>query len=133
MYEHFLVPVDGSELSDRAMNSSINLAHKLGARITGFIVEPFVPPPASIGEGYQYRRVVRQHDSVVEAHAGKVLERFEELARAKGAIELACDTAEHAHHLRQWYDRMGYRFIEFVQWDVTNFRSVILSKRLIEK
>ncbi len=84
MYEHLLVPVDGSELSDRAMNSSINLAHKLGARITGFIVEPFAPPPASIGEGYQYRRVVRQHDSVVEAHAGKVLERFEELARAKG-------------------------------------------------
>jgi GNAT superfamily N-acetyltransferase len=63
----------------------------------------------------------------------RMMRTVEDLARAKGAAELACDTAEHAHHLRQWYDRMGYRFIEFAQWDVTNFRSVILSKRLIEK
>ena len=84
MYEHLLVPVDGSELSERAMTSSVALAHKLGARITGFIVEPFAPPPASIGEGYQYRRVARQYDSVVEAHASNVLARFEQLAAAQG-------------------------------------------------
>ena len=34
MYEHLLVPVDGSDLTDRAMESSIALARKLGARIT---------------------------------------------------------------------------------------------------
>ena len=84
MYQHLLVPVDGSELSERAMTSSVALAHKLGARITGFIVEPFAAPPASIGEGYQYRRVARQHDSVVEAHASNVLARFEQLATAQG-------------------------------------------------
>jgi nucleotide-binding universal stress UspA family protein len=84
MYEHLLVPVDGSELSERAMTASVGLARKLGARITGFIVEPFAPPPASVGEGYQYRRVARQHDSDVEAHASTVLARFEKLAVAQG-------------------------------------------------
>ena len=61
----------------------------------------------------------------------RLMRAVEDLARAKGAVELACDTAEHAHHLRQWYDRLGYRFIEFAQWNVTNFRSVILSKQLV--
>ena len=84
MYEHFLVPVDGSELSERAMDSSVALTHKLGARITGFVVEPFAPVPASIGEGYQYRGVVRRHDSETEAHANLVLDRFEKLAAARG-------------------------------------------------
>ena len=84
MYEHLLVPVDGSELSDRAMTSSIELARKLGARITGFIVEPFAPPPASIGEGHQYRHVARKHDSEVEAHASRVMARFEQMANEQG-------------------------------------------------
>ena len=42
MYKHLFVPVDGSELSHRAMDGSIELALQLGARITGFVVEPDV-------------------------------------------------------------------------------------------
>lgn len=84
MYEHLLVPVDGSDLSDRAMQSSVALAHRLGARITGFIVEPYAPPPASIGESVPYRREVRQHDRAADAHANAVLTRFEQLATAQG-------------------------------------------------
>ncbi|MCW1925612.1 GNAT family N-acetyltransferase [Luteolibacter arcticus] len=45
--------------------------------------------------------------------------------------ELALDTAEQAHHLRQWYEKLGYRFIEFADWSTTNYRSVILSKSLV--
>ena len=55
----------------------------------------------------------------------------EEAARTLGATELALDTAEPAQHLRQWYQRLGFRFIEYAQWDVTNYRSVILSKQLV--
>ncbi|MBW1796697.1 MAG: GNAT family N-acetyltransferase, partial [Deltaproteobacteria bacterium] len=47
-----------------------------------------------------------------------------------GASELALDTAEQATHLINWYERLGYRFIEYVDWDVTNYRSVIMSKRV---
>lgn len=52
-------------------------------------------------------------------------------AVADGASELALDTAEPAHHLIEWYGRMGYRFIERVQWKVTNYRSVVMSKTLL--
>lgn len=47
-----------------------------------------------------------------------------------GAAELALDTAEPADHLVEWYSRRGYRFIEYVQWDTTNYRSVIMSKTI---
>ena len=40
MYQHLFVPVDGSELSQRAIDGSIALAKQLGARITGFVAEP---------------------------------------------------------------------------------------------
>jgi GNAT superfamily N-acetyltransferase len=52
-------------------------------------------------------------------------------ARETGATELALDTAEPAAHLIELYERRGYRFIEHAQWDVTNYRSVIMSKRLL--
>jgi GNAT superfamily N-acetyltransferase len=49
---------------------------------------------------------------------------------ARGGRELALDTAEPAHHLRQWYEKLGYRFIDYADWSSTNYRSVILSKSL---
>ena len=84
MYEHLLVPVDGGELSERAMTASIEMAKKLGASITGFITEPFAPPPASIADGYHYRTEVDRHDAKVQAHAEKVMSRFEQLSREAG-------------------------------------------------
>lgn len=55
---------------------------------------------------------------------------MEAYARNLGCTELALDTAETAEHLILWYEKLGYRFIEYVQWDVTNYRSVIMSKTL---
>jgi GNAT superfamily N-acetyltransferase len=55
---------------------------------------------------------------------------MEEEATRRGADELALDTAEPAHHLREWYERLGFREVEMVQWGSTNYRSVILSKSL---
>lgn len=61
----------------------------------------------------------------------QMLRMAEAEARSVGATELALDTAEPAEHLCRWYQQLGFRFVEYVQWDVTNYRSVILSKRLI--
>lgn len=55
---------------------------------------------------------------------------IEALARKLGAEELALDTAEGAAHLRRWYERLGFRFVQFQQWPSTNYRSVVLSKSL---
>ena len=54
----------------------------------------------------------------------------EEYARGQGVKALILDTAEDATHLIKWYERMGYRFEEYVQWEVTNYRSVVLVKYL---
>lgn len=59
-----------------------------------------------------------------------LMEKVEERARETGAQEIALDTAEPAVHLIQYYERRGYRIVDTVRWDVTNYRSVIMSKRL---
>lgn len=59
-----------------------------------------------------------------------LLEKAEQRARDCGAGELACDTAESACDLIAWYEQRGYRFIEYADWEITNYRSVILSKTL---
>jgi ribosomal protein S18 acetylase RimI-like enzyme len=64
--------------------------------------------------------------------ATQLMHHVEEVARGDGASELSLDTAESASHLIEWYKRLGYRFVEYVRWDVTNYRSVILSKALVD-
>jgi GNAT superfamily N-acetyltransferase len=60
----------------------------------------------------------------------RLMDFVEEYATVEGAKEMSLDTSEHAHHLISIYKNRGYRFVEYVQWDVTNYRSVILSKTL---
>lgn len=60
----------------------------------------------------------------------RLIHKMEDIAASGGATELALDTAENAHHLVDWYQKIGYRFIEYADWSSTNYRSVILSKAL---
>lgn len=60
----------------------------------------------------------------------RMVEIVESHVRENGIRELALDTSEEALHLIEWYEKLGYRFIEYVNWDVTNYRSVIMSKSL---
>lgn len=55
----------------------------------------------------------------------------EERALVDGALELALDTAETAEHLIRYYERLGYRYIEPIDWRPhTNYLSVVMSKTL---
>jgi GNAT superfamily N-acetyltransferase len=60
----------------------------------------------------------------------RLLDLVEARAREVGAYELALDTSEHASHLIAMYEARGFRFVEHVQWAVTSYRSVVLSKCL---
>jgi ribosomal protein S18 acetylase RimI-like enzyme len=60
----------------------------------------------------------------------KLMEAVEAMALADGAAEIACDTAEGATHLIEMYGRRGYRLVGRVDWDETNYESVVLSKEL---
>ncbi|NML15264.1 universal stress protein [Azohydromonas caseinilytica] len=85
MYQRLLVPVDGTELSGRAMEESIRLARQLGAEITGFIAEPAVALPSSIGtHPDRYQRAATAHEEMTAEHARKLLGRFEARAREAG-------------------------------------------------
>lgn len=84
MYKRLLVPVDGSDLSDRAMHESVALARQLGAAITGFVAEPMLP---ALPESHPYTAwpiSASAHDARAAAHAQQVLAKFEALARAAG-------------------------------------------------
>lgn len=61
----------------------------------------------------------------------RLMDFVEDYAYKSGAKEMALDTSEHAHHLIAMYEKRGYRFIEYAQWGATNYRSVILSKKLL--
>ena len=51
MYQRILVPVDGSQLSDRAVKEAANLSRKLGATLTLFFAAPAYRLPVGMGEG----------------------------------------------------------------------------------
>lgn len=84
MYQRLLVPVDGTELSDRAISASIDLARQLGASITGFVAEPLMELPDHPMHAHALQREVEAHDAWTGAHAQDVLGRFAERARAAG-------------------------------------------------
>lgn len=63
---------------------------------------------------------------------GLLFREAERLARQVGAVELALDTSEGAHHLIAWYERQGYRIVEHLQLHNKTYRSVVLAKMLPE-
>ena len=84
MFQNILVPLDGSELSDKAADTSLDLARRLGARITGFVAEPMPPLPSMGSHAATYARQADEHQLRTEAHAQEVLKRFEARAREQG-------------------------------------------------
>jgi GNAT superfamily N-acetyltransferase len=62
----------------------------------------------------------------------RLLSLMESRAKERGFSRSACDTSERAGQLIAFYTRKGYSPVEHVQWEETNYRSVILSKTLTE-
>jgi nucleotide-binding universal stress UspA family protein len=84
MYQRLLVPIDGGELSERAEQSSLALAAKLGARVTGFVAEPMPPLPHMGTNINAYTRDTDEHMAPTERHAHDALKRFANRAAALG-------------------------------------------------
>lgn len=62
---------------------------------------------------------------------GRALMGRAELRAVEGGAQwIAIDTSEHASELIATYRRRGYEIVESVRWDVTNYESVVLAKRL---
>ena len=107
----------------------------VGVRVLGTIL--FSDATATRGcHWYDQPGVASFHQFAVEPEwqrlgvGTRLVEAAERRAVEIGAEEIALDTSEHAHHLIEWYARLGYRFIEHADWASTNYRSVIMSKRV---
>lgn len=84
MYKHLLVPVDGSKLSLKALDSAAGLAQKLGASITAITVSPPFPMMVA-GDGYVLDlNKPSEWEASIERHAVKVRAAAEKRATAKG-------------------------------------------------
>jgi GNAT superfamily N-acetyltransferase len=57
----------------------------------------------------------------------QLLVTVEREAIGQGALEVALDTAIPATHLIGLYQRLGYEIVDEVQWELANYRSVIMS------
>lgn len=85
MYEHLLVPVDGSDLSNKAVAHAIGLAKMLGASITGVTVEPPLPVLVVEQAAVAYDvATFQEHEKRCEAHAREILEAFADKAKQAG-------------------------------------------------
>lgn len=96
MYNHLLVPIDGSDLSLRAQDGAIALAVKLGARITALVVEAPPPIPMEGSPPVTYTHDIRAEKDRGNGHAQTVLGVFESQARAQGVVfsgQIATTTA----------------------------------------
>lgn len=65
-----------------------------------------------------------------ERIGARLLDAAEHAARADGATTVALDTAEGATHLIELYRRRGYALAGSVDWNGTNYVSVLMSKAL---
>jgi nucleotide-binding universal stress UspA family protein len=84
MYQHLLVPIDGTELSEHAQQASLALAARLGARVTGFVAEPHAPLPHMGSHPAAHRHETERFEARTQAHAREVLDRFRYKAYEQG-------------------------------------------------
>lgn len=89
MYKHILIPTDGSKLSRQAAKEGVELACKLGARVTGLFAAP-AATPLVYGEflpvGYA---TPRKHAEMIKQAAKHHLGVIEDAAKA---AKVPCET-----------------------------------------
>ncbi|MBV2351206.1 universal stress protein [Synechococcus sp. HK05] len=95
MVRHLLVPIDGSELSDGAVRTALELAKPIGAQVSFFHVQPSYygrPDVAIYGEGLVLDPALSEQFSQANARfAATILEKALEQARSAG-VEASSDT-----------------------------------------
>ena len=92
MYQHILIPTDGSELAERAVTHGLLLAKFLGAAVTVIIVEE--PVPTGWWSVAQNRLadvadITAKYDEEIKKHSATVLDRAANAAKHAG---VPCDT-----------------------------------------
>jgi nucleotide-binding universal stress UspA family protein len=91
MYQHILLPTDGSELSTQAVRAGIRLAKSLGARVTALHTTPQFYPYQMLASEIIER--ASEYEVHVKQEVARVLRVVEEAAREAG---VACNALHRA-------------------------------------
>lgn len=96
MFKHLLVPTDGSELSDGAVERAVTFAREAGARITFFYAKPDFPV-SFYGEGALVNPTTPdKFAEMAEKQAQEILGKTVREAKASGVecdtVTAVCDT-----------------------------------------
>lgn len=90
MYQHIMLPFDGSPLSDRALAEGVALAKSNGAKITLMhVVHPYHVPVAGDHTSPAIQEIERQFLVELEKRAAEMLESARHRTAAAG---VACDS-----------------------------------------
>ncbi len=84
MFKHILIPIDGTEFSDRAIDAGVRFAKTVNAHITGFIAEPEFRLPTQIELVNRTFVSMSAHSERAQSHAISVLKRMGDRAAAEG-------------------------------------------------
>jgi nucleotide-binding universal stress UspA family protein len=84
MFKRILVPVDDSELSERAIQASLSLARQLGAAVTGFVAEPLPPLGSGPLPRSQMPHDTQEHETLTAEQAQLILQHFRACAQDAG-------------------------------------------------
>ena len=113
--ECYIASIDDKVVGTIVLNSPDNSSdHPLyqSANVTSF--HQFAVDP-----GYQKQGI-----------GSRIMDFIEQRAKDRGIDKLICDSAEGATHLINMYLKRGYDIVDKVDWNGTNYISVIMSKKL---
>ena len=88
MYQHLLLPTDGSPLSEKAVRNGLRLARVLGAKVTGFYAMPEFRAFAYSGAIIEDTQAIFEGQALAQAEAA--LGFIKNAAQEEGMV---CDTA----------------------------------------
>ena len=98
MYQHILVPIDGSKLSTKALVHALRLAQAIGARVTAFHASPDYPVEL-YGDSVVYQPLARdKYAALCKKEADRILNAAAQKGEKAG---VAVDTA-HAIASAPW-------------------------------
>ena len=119
----------------RRLKEGVPFVAELDGSIVGTITL-YVPPQVSGCEWYDRGDVACFGQFAVDPSLQKngigsqLLEAIEAEAKVRNIPNLGLDTAEGASHLIAMYERRGFKAVGYADWEITNYRSIIMNKSL---
>jgi nucleotide-binding universal stress UspA family protein len=96
MFKHILIPIDGSELSQKAVEEGLKLAKFANARVTALVAEPEFAVPTYSDIVAHAAVTIDEHQSQARSHAEAILGGVAKRAREAG-VEFSGKFCEDDH------------------------------------